>query len=329
MADVRRAATTLDTLVQEYLEPHADPAAADALGALICCQTDPIIRSIVGYRLGGSGETAQDIDDVCSEVMLALLGRLDDLRAQEAGFAGDFSGYVAVSSYNACSSYFRHRFPERERVKNRLRSLLKPARGWDLWQREDGIWLCGFATWREAHPDGGLVHPDRWSQDLPASPEQALDLLATVFDRAGTPVRFDDLVDVATELWETETRTPAAHAEPASPVNVEAEFASAATVARIWQEVIALPLPQRHALLLNLRGATDGCPIALFPLMGVATLRQIALALEIPIDEFAGLWNDLPLDDTAIAQRLGVTRQQVINLRKSARKRLERRMVLE
>jgi hypothetical protein len=34
----------------------------------------------------------------------------------------------------------------------------------------------------------------------------------------------------------------------------------------------------------------------------------------------------LPLDDLTIAARLGLTRQQVINLRKSARLRLARRL---
>ena len=45
-----------------------------------------------------------------------------------------------------------------------------------------------------------------------------------------------------------------------------------------------------------------------------------------PAPELAALWPDLPLEDAAIAERLGLTRQQVINLRKSARARLGRRM---
>ena len=64
----------------------------------------------------------------------------------------------------------------------------------------------------------------------------------------------------------------------------------------------------------------------LLPLTGIASIRQIAEAVAIPAEEFARLWNDLPLDDAALALRLGVTRQQVINLRKSARARLARRM---
>jgi hypothetical protein len=42
-------------------------------------------------------------------------------------------------------------------------------------------------------------------------------------------------------------------------------------------------------------------------------------------DDLAGLWHELPLDDRRIAERLAVTRQQVINLRKAARARLARR----
>jgi hypothetical protein len=38
------------------------------------------------------------------------------------------------------------------------------------------------------------------------------------------------------------------------------------------------------------------------------------------------VWNDLPIEDARIAELLGVTRQQVINARKSGRERLARRL---
>jgi hypothetical protein len=78
--------------------------------------------------------------------------------------------------------------------------------------------------------------------------------------------------------------------------------------------------------LLNLRDAQGRDVIALLPMTGIASIRQIAEALAMPAHEFAKLWNDLPLEDMTIAQQLGITRQQVINLRKSARERLARRM---
>jgi hypothetical protein len=43
-------------------------------------------------------------------------------------------------------------------------------------------------------------------------------------------------------------------------------------------------------------------------------------------ENLAAIWNDLPLEDIRIAELLQLTRQQVINARKSARERLARRL---
>ena len=95
---------------------------------------------------------------------------------------------------------------------------------------------------------------------------------------------------------------------------------------RLWEEVRRLPLNQRAALLLNLREAEGGGCIALFPATGVATFRQLADTLEMSPEKFAELWNELPLEDARIADLLQLTRQQVINARKSARERLTRQL---
>ena len=95
---------------------------------------------------------------------------------------------------------------------------------------------------------------------------------------------------------------------------------------RTWEEVGELPAHQRAALLLNLRDETGRGCIALFVITGVATLAQLATALEMSGEQFAALWNDLPLEDLRVAALLGLTRQQVINARKSARERLARRL---
>ena len=54
--------------------------------------------------------------------------------------------------------------------------------------------------------------------------------------------------------------------------------------------------------------------------------KVVNWALEIPAPEFEQLWSQLPLDDLRLAAYLGATRQQVINLRKTARGRLLKRM---
>jgi DNA-directed RNA polymerase specialized sigma24 family protein len=94
----------------------------------------------------------------------------------------------------------------------------------------------------------------------------------------------------------------------------------------LWREIRQLPPRQRAALVLGLRDEQGGSAAVLLPLTGTASIRDIAEALQLPAERFARLWNRLPLDDAAIAELLGRSRQQVINLRKAARERLTRRM---
>jgi hypothetical protein len=95
---------------------------------------------------------------------------------------------------------------------------------------------------------------------------------------------------------------------------------------RLWEELRQLPVNQRVALLFNLKDAGGfGC-ITLFPAMGIATMRQLAETLEMSAENLATIWNDLPFEDTRIAELLGLKRQQVINARKSGRERLARRL---
>jgi hypothetical protein len=95
---------------------------------------------------------------------------------------------------------------------------------------------------------------------------------------------------------------------------------------RLWEEIITLPLRHRTALLLNLRGREGDGIIAMFPLSRIASVRQIGETLELSPDKFARIWHELPWSDITIGEYLGITRQQVINLRQSARAALRKRL---
>ena len=66
--------------------------------------------------------------------------------------------------------------------------------------------------------------------------------------------------------------------------------------------------------------------LALLMILEIATFDQVAVALELAPERLAEIWSGLPLDDNSIAALLGVSRQQVINLRRAARERLARRV---
>jgi hypothetical protein len=148
--------------------------------------------------------------------------------------------------------------------------------------------------------------------------------LLALFRHVRAPLRFDMLVAITAELWGvSEARAADEAGEPADALE---QFLTHDTLAALWGHIRELRAPQRAALLLNLRDANGGNAAGFLVVTGIATFDELAEALGMPAERLAAIWSDLPLDDRSIAAALGITRQQVINLRKSARERLRRRM---
>jgi hypothetical protein len=84
----------------------------------------------------------------------------------------------------------------------------------------------------------------------------------------------------------------------------------------LWQQIRILSDRQRRAFLLHFEILRE------FELLGIASIRSIAVALDFAPERFAELWNQIPLVDLTIAKMLDCTRQQVINLRRVARDKL-------
>ncbi len=345
-----------DPLLLPFLKAEAEAEALDILSEVIRVHAEPVIKAIIRHKLRvfldgrGVGHAAQEAEDVESDVVLHLLTRLREVKGDAAARAiGNFRSYVAVTTHHACHEVLRRKYPQRWRLKNRLRYLLTHHESFALWGDDGEEWLCGFSAWRDRRmraAEAGRLEPLRDART--ASERLGLagrnlqlinpaELLTAVFKHLNAPVELDALVTLVADLQGVKDLPPpdtardeegddavAQTVDPRADVGREVELRI--YVARLWEEICQLPLRQRAALLLNLKGTSAADAITLFPLTGAASIRQIAAALEIGAVEFAALWRELPLDDAAVAARLNVTRQQVINLRKSARERLARRM---
>ncbi len=339
----------IDTLLEPLLLEASGEQADELLLRLITLHAEPVIKGIIRYKLHLNSYRADgraETDDIYQEVLVQLLAELQQLRKQpDEHPITDVRGMAAVIAHRTCSRWMRRQFPERHALKNRLQYLLTHQRGLALWQDEDRKQVAGFAVWqgkkravaaaRLGHlsDDEGLLADIR---TLKSGSRQGLgDILAAIFNHLGSPVEFDELVSALATLLgirdqpielidenEGAIKFRAAASEPDPAWQVEKRI----FLQRLWEELQQLPLNQRTALLLNLKDAEGRGCIALFPATGVATLRQLADALEMSADKFAELWNGLPLEDAGIAELLGLTRQQVINARKSGRERLTRRL---
>lgn len=305
--------------VRAFLAADDPEDAERLLAVLLTGETDTLIRGIVRRTLCGSA--AAEVEDVRSEVLLLLIRRLRRLKAAGAPEPiADFPAYVATVAHHACYAYLRRQRPHWMRLRNQVRYIVSHDAELSV-QQEGERSVCATQS----------ADVTREHADIHRLPLRGL--VRTVVRRAGGRMYVDDLVREIAELRGVQDAaliSPGSSdamerlADPQAPVTERLD--DVAYLRRIWSEVQQLPLRQRWALLLNLRGERGEGMLALLPLTGIATIRHIADALQIPAGELAAMWTDLPLDDRRIAERLGVSRQQVINLRKSARARLARRL---
>jgi hypothetical protein len=316
----------MDERVDAWLRATDAEAEEECLRELMTHCAEPIIQRTVAARLAGRWE---EIEDVCSEARLELLLYLRRIKSKhDAQAIEDFAAYVGTLARNTCFHYFRRRRPGRARLTRQIRFLLQEP-DFRTWQR-NGVTWCGLAGWsddRIATQSPGLVD----SLETAITRDMAA-LLRHIFETADGPIAFDALVNTVADICRI-----AAEPDPL-PLNVDAESIPSTApgieisidrhryAQRLWQEIGLLPRPQRVAVLLNLRDGRGNSMLSLFPLSGVASFAETAAVLEISEARLASIWVELPWDDNAIARFLSRTRQQIINLRMAARKRLANRL---
>jgi RNA polymerase sigma factor (sigma-70 family) len=321
-----------DELLARWIR-ETDPDRAFLLfETLVVDHADPLVRRMVRSRLRSSPEA----EDVAQKVLLALIVRLERVKDEnDTQAVRNFEPYVASMARNACHEYFREKHPERHRLTLKLRYLARHSASIAIWDA-DGREVCGLARHRGRHPieDLSRVRADRATAD--ATRLSLEELTTSLLRAADAPLSFDDLVEVVADRlnlaerrhqsFETEDAEDAPRRQVRDPApTIEARLSEVEYLRQLWTEIGLLPLQQRTALLLNLNESIGG-DLAVFDHAGIATIEEIGGVVGVPALVFAELWKELPLDDTRLAQQLGISVQAVANRRSSARQRLARRM---
>jgi RNA polymerase sigma factor (sigma-70 family) len=274
-----------------------------------------------------------------------------------------FASYVARAAFNACHEWLRQRAPRRARLQSRVRYVVTHDSRLTMCEAANRDWWCGVST---ADDEGRGHDPDLSLDIVrAAADEQAAAVRRDAGDPAVSPRAFAAFVHGTIAALERPCRfatlvaaigaclgeedVPAAGGGQARQAGSgqdgrEDDLPSEAErlrdqqpaildvlthrdhLERLWGEIRELPARQRVALLLNLRDDEGRGLIELWPQTGVAPLAELARALDLTEAALRELWPTLPRDDQWIAERLGITRRQVINLRKCARERLARRL---
>lgn len=338
-------ASQIDPSLLPFLDARNAPEEAAALARLNAEQIEPTIRRGLGYKLGLYHPKSErpEFEELYNDIQLRLLKRLRALKQDPAGNQiVNLRGYVATVTRNTCDEYLRQRYPLRRSLKDKIRRHLLNHADFALWQDTEQNWLAGLSNWQELDHKLNKEEPrelqERLKTELQWVDVQRLDLddlLTTIFHVARGPIELDELTELIAGLWRVEDHPAESldavtnaglDEQPGADINPATIIERRQSLQMLWREICQLPRRQRVALLLNLRNPNGINVITLLPATGVATFEEIAQTLEIPAHEFEQLWAQLPLDDLYLAGYLGATRQQVINLRKTARERLLKRM---
>jgi hypothetical protein len=243
--------------------------------------------------------------------------------------------YVAVTTYHACSQYWRDSNPMRNRIKNRLLYLLTHSDEFAMWKM--GVnQICGFREWKNRQD----VIDNQAVERLLLRGIRAkgkLERLKAVFLELNGPVRLNDLITLMMDiegLKNTEENLLISHEEEnllsnENQPSIVDELEQREFLKNLWNEIQELSEKQRLALLFSLRDENGGAILHFFPSLGIVSVTQLGAIFNMNKEQFGEIWKELPLDDIRISSILGITRQQVINLRKCARERLSRRLKLK
>jgi hypothetical protein len=321
--DVRELVAANDPALRRLIEAEDDDARDAEIERLLSRALRPLPRIAAAGDDDAWAFDAADAEDVAATAALRLVGRLRSVAVSAEDAIASFAAYVETVVHHAAQEVVRRRFPERHRLRNRLRYLLTRDARFAMWRADDGRTYAALARSRGATPSERTLTRAEASRTACDAARPA-DALLAILQHLRTPVPFERLVGIAADLWSV-TEKPAAVPEP-DRSDALSHLIARHSLASLWREIRELRPRQRAALLLNLRAEAGVNALGLILLAGVATFDELAAAADLPAERLAAIWNELPLDDLSIAAILAVTRQQVINLRKCARDRLRRRL---
>jgi len=283
------------------------------------------VEKVMAAQMRHTGLPDQERDDIRSEILLKLMVRLDEIARDSSAIAIEsLDDYVAVVAFNTVTDFGRRLHPLRTKLKGRVRYALTHERRFAIWETPQG-WAAGLDSWVGR---GVGVFAGDPAFILHGSPETLRNTLLALFRAAGHPLFVDDVVTAVAEIEGIANEGAAAFSAAATKTaarSVIDDLQTREDLQHVWAEVRTLPLRQRVALLLHARDSSGESATRLLPSTLTVSFADLAETLGMTTETLSALWDCLPLDDLSIASRLGLQRQQVINLRRSARDRLIRR----
>jgi DNA-directed RNA polymerase specialized sigma24 family protein len=214
----------MDPVLLPYLRATSDSEREVHLDELILVRAAPLVRRILRHRLGlhvsdqGTNRDNHEAEDLYQETITKIVQTVRSLESSSrATDIGDFRGYVASITNNACVDFLRVKSPAKYRLKHGIRDVFNRHQDFRTWKADDEI-VGGFAVWygtdrrpasarqvRDFENDLETFRTDRFAnEDLQRLPLTRI--VAEVLQWFDRPVSIDDLANIVSLLLKVQGR---------------------------------------------------------------------------------------------------------------------------
>ena len=317
---------------------------------LILEQAAPVVRQALRRKLrfyagGGRNSGNPDAEDLYQDVMAKLVRMLQQMQAREApgefSEIKDFRQYATRVAVNSCNDYLRLKYPQRTRLKDKVREALDRHGAFAVWRSEQGELICGLAGWdgepREAMAAERLRALEEQPELLSARQGRSgalplTQLLLEIFEWVRSPLELERLVGAAAGLLELREHQFESLDEEGSalPQRLSAEgpgfdqiLEERATLERLWRELCRLPPNQRDTMIFTFSDSKGDDLLSLLYDAKVVTPAQMAAVIGVSEERMMEIWARMPLGNIDAADLMRVDRHVVNKWRHRARKHLE------
>lgn len=341
----------MDNVLKPFLTANNEREREQHLDELLTRRAAPLIRQVLrrkfGFYVSGQGinKNSQDAEDLYQEAMTRVVQVLNQLQASSNPTdIENFKAYVSRVASNICIDFIRDKSPARSRLNTSVRDLLRRHEDLASWVYNDEI-LCGFVTWRNT---GKSTFSDQESRDIETKLEAfksarfsdedvrlapLSQIVVELLDWIGGPIEVDRLVrmvgylqkirdDRIESLTEQAAARWQAHLSantPSGEFHVEANE----LLARLWRAVAHLPAEQRDSFAFRFEDPAGQDFFTVLLAAGIVNWDELATGMGRSVEEVGRLSTRMPMDGTAAADELGVSRKRVWKWRFRAIQRLK------
>lgn len=335
-----------DALLRDFLSAEDESLAENELNRLF---EETIIPQIQQISTSFLTFTSLEKDEIQSDVQIKILKKLRILHENANGQNSltnpvkDFLAYISTTTFNCRKDFILAKQPEWRRNNNRLRRLQEEESAeWEFFTDESGrelVLLKGNSRKIETN----LELEEITARVREAFPNHLFlkiqEFVPIILEKAEGALTKNSLLKAISEITETGVIEEIGMTEETSDYlkHNDNEYLLSKRqkdeLQRIWAEINMFPPHQKKVLILGLRESQKVEAITLFLVKRIATIEEIAAALEVGLKEFSDIFERLPMSSSEIADFLGIEdgektskEQKVENLRSIARNLLRRRL---